>query len=613
MLLAFVVIMTGTIVIYIRFPLNDSLYRLSNTSAAGKTIVSQNADLWSNDVQVTAPTMAFSLQNTQNLTISPLFSQYYQNYGAASGLGSPITVAFPVANGWVQFFTSDALFLPAATQNRASTSNTMLTELIENGTKTAHSNVIRLPLLQALLTVGSQAHIAGDNSTFSYVDLRKAVSANLLQQPKKTTTNKEEQFIKTGTSAGNDVGHFISASLWSYLNRPEVAPDGWQTDFGLPLTEALPLTVVQDGAVHHLEIQAFTRNAFLLDKDVSGPDGQPAIQPLNTGIDYLRTLGMPTVKVSSGQLIWSQNDTAIYSEASPDHALAHIAKNFQFTLLGDTKWNTGVLWYHVQWSTPKKASNQGWVSAADMTLSAPGKGPEWASIDLLSNDLASYLSGIGPRAGVVIYDEAHQRYYTYNNTNQFITASSVKVPIMLTFFDMIEQQGRDPDDNEMNLLTTMIENSNNDSTSELYYNHIGGAAGMAAYFQKIGVAGLNPSADAWGYSQISPQAMVDLLTLLHDGKILTASHRATAINLMENVESDQQVGVGDTAPGGATVAMKDGWVTGDDDLWAMNSSGIVTTGKTTYIISVYTQENQSLDDGQAIVRKVCSTVASLLS
>jgi hypothetical protein len=45
----------------------------------------------------------------------------------------------------------------------------------------------------------------------------------------------------------------------------------------------------------------------------------------------------------------------------------------------------------------------------------------------------------------------------------------------------------------------------------------------------------------------------------------------------------------------------------------MNSSGIVTVGKETYIISVYTQQQEALEDGQAIARKVCRTIASLLA
>ncbi|GAC1646763.1 MAG: hypothetical protein NVS4B12_14050 [Ktedonobacteraceae bacterium] len=232
--------------------------------------------------------------------------------------------------------------------------------------------------------------------------------------------------------------------------------------------------------------------------------------------------------------------------------------------------------------------------------------------DALSPALTVYLNGIGSNASAVLYDVTHQIYYTYNSSTQFLVASSMKVPIMLAFLDMVEQQGRGPDDHEMGLLTTMIENSNNDSASELY-SDIRRSGGIASYAQKIGVTGLSPNDDSWGYSLITPQAMVDILTLLYQGKILNDTHRTLAFNLLENIESDQQVGIGDTAPNGATVAMKDGWVTGPDNQWAMNSSGIVTVGNETYVLAVYTQEQPSLEDAQIIPRYVCSSIASLLN
>jgi beta-lactamase class A len=229
----------------------------------------------------------------------------------------------------------------------------------------------------------------------------------------------------------------------------------------------------------------------------------------------------------------------------------------------------------------------------------------------LSLNFSSYLTSLGPNVGVVAYDLTRQHTYVYNGSTAFIAASSVKVPIMLTFLDLVERQGREPTDDEMVLLTEMIENSNNDAASILYVN-VGSATGVAQYMQKIGVHGLIPNDDAWGYSTITPQAMVDLLTLLQNGEILNRNHCVLALDLMKNIEPDQRVGVGDTAPQNAIVAMKDGWVTDDDDLWAVNSSGIVTAGKKTYIVSVYTQKQVSLDDGQAIAKKVCSTIASLL-
>jgi hypothetical protein len=59
--------------------------------------------------------------------------------------------------------------------------------------------------------------------------------------------------------------------------------------------------------------------------------------------------------------------------------------------------------------------------------------------------------------------------------------------------------------------------------------------------------------------------------------------------------------------------MKDGWVPGPDNLWAMNSSGIVTLGSETYIIAVYTQEQNQLQDGWTITQHVCGGVGQLLA
>jgi beta-lactamase class A len=233
-------------------------------------------------------------------------------------------------------------------------------------------------------------------------------------------------------------------------------------------------------------------------------------------------------------------------------------------------------------------------------------------LDALAPTLAPYLASYGQNVGVEVYDMTHQRAYGLNNTLPFLTASSIKVPIMLTFLAMTESQGRVPNANEMSLLTAMIEHSDNDAASALF-GEINGARGISAFFQQNGLSGLTPDQDAWGYSQITPQAMVNLLIRLQNGTILNATDRATALRLMEQVEVDQQWGVGNTAPAGATFAMKNGWVPGPDGLWSVNTSGIVQTKDVTYIISVYTQEQPSLANGQAIVQQVCSDIAAALA
>ncbi len=210
-----------------------------------------------------------------------------------------------------------------------------------------------------------------------------------------------------------------------------------------------------------------------------------------------------------------------------------------------------------------------------------------------------------------VYDVTRRRYYSYGTPGQFVAASSMKVPILFTFLTMLERQGRVATSRERGWMITMIENSNNDSATALY-NEAGGATGVASYMQRIGLSGLSINSKAWGWSLISPWTMLNLFTLLNAGAILTPQDRTFAFTLLENVEADQRVGVGDTAPVGAVVAMKDGWVIGPDGLWAVNSSGIVRRGAETYIIAAYTRGEPSLAAGQRAVRQICAAVAANL-
>jgi beta-lactamase class A len=318
-----------------------------------------------------------------------------------------------------------------------------------------------------------------------------------------------------------------------------------------------------------------------------------------------------SIALAGERTIWSKQATALFT--TPDHGseIAHIGIHFPLTLLQDPCWAAGTLWYAVSWSTPS-GKKGGWIPAAATTFLPSEDAEEWASLDVLDPELPTFLAPFGLHVGVSIFDVSHQRHYTYQEHQQFIAGSAMKVPIMLAFLNMLEQQGREPGDEELTLLTTMIENSDNDAASTLYFDEMNGADSITQLLNEQGIDGLTPSANAWGYSLITPQAMADLLTLLQQGKILNQSHRVLALSLMEQVEQDQRVGVGDTAPAGTTVAMKNGWVVDPDGLWAMNSSGIVMGSKETYILSIYTEGLSSLAEEQAIAQHIGRTVASLL-
>lgn len=583
-----------------------------------RTVALNGADRWEGDTTTTVPNFDFSKPGAGTLDVAALFQDYYSGHQGSTSLGTPLTVAFPTEEGWIQFFSWGALLLPSVQQSVTVQSDLLFQTVINNGISDEHSKIVRLPLLQALLTVGSQVPVSDNGNSLTYGDIRKEIGPNdMLSEPAIVPLNrvslarKHATFIQGGTRNGKVVGYLIPAEIWAYINRATISPDGWQKDFGAPLTQVLSFPITRQGQVHHMQLQIFGNEGVMLDQSTLDASGQPLVQMLSTGLAYLRTIGPPAVTTQAQQSVWSQGNAALLSAPKNGQAIAHIGDNFPLVLKGKTSWNKGNLWYQIQW-TPSRKKSDGWVNASAITFSSPGRVPGWASIDALSPDLSRYLNGISSDVNVSVYDVTRQRYYTFNPDVQFITGSSMKVFIMLTLLDQTESQGGALSSQDMDLLTKMIENSDNDAASQLYFKEIGGATGVINYLNKMGISGLDPNPAAWGMSQITPMAMITALTDLYTGKTLTAQDRDLAFSLMENVESDQRFGVGDTAPASANIAMKNGWLPGPDGLWAVNSSGIVMNGNEVYIISVYTEEQSSFEDGQATLDHICGLISSQL-
>jgi beta-lactamase class A len=311
---------------------------------------------------------------------------------------------------------------------------------------------------------------------------------------------------------------------------------------------------------------------------------------------------------------WTTADVRVYAKASDDGAIqVHLGPNFPVTLTSKTAQVDGHLWVEVTWRTSGRHAT-GWLAASSVTLDTPLTTQTTAGIDALDEELAEYLSALGKRVGVDAYDVTRGVTYTYNPGLSYFCASSVKVPIMLTFFTQIEAKGREPTAHELSLLRTMIENSNNNSAESLY-EEIGAQKGINAFMKGVGITGLVPNKPGWwGHSTITPATMVALLTRLHEGTVLNDKHRAMAIGYMEDVDAAGKVGIGDSSPKGATVAMKDGWTTALDGTGTsvVNTSGIVTLGGETYILSVYTDHDRGYAAGWRIIRHVALVVGEKL-
>ena len=321
-----------------------------------------------------------------------------------------------------------------------------------------------------------------------------------------------------------------------------------------------------------------------------------------------------TVDLTAGTVRYATLWVSIRTAADDDAAVeVTVGPRYKVVLTGATASADGVTWLQVTWTSPSRHGT-GWIPASASSTTRPAGTNASASVNALSTTLAAYLAGYGSKVGVEVLDVTRNVVYTADASGTFITASSVKVPIMLAVMARAEAAHRSLTSAEKSLLTAMIERSDNSAASTLYAR-IGGRAGLVAWARKFGISGLVPegAGRSWGYTTIHPSTMVAILERLRLGRLTNATDRTYALSLMRHVISTQRFGVGTGSPTGATVEMKNGWVPGPDGLWAVNSSGIVICDGETYVISVYTRANTSFSAGNAIVTHVASVIGAALT
>jgi hypothetical protein len=229
-----------------------------------------------------------------------------------------------------------------------------------------------------------------------------------------------------------------------------------------------------------------------------------------------------------------------------------------------------------------------------------------SSAHLLHHLLASYIATRHGAISVAVYDSVTKHELIVDPKVRGRTASIVKVDILET---LLHRTGGHLSEEQRETATSMIENSDNDSATDLW-NQDGGAPGVAAYNTDLGLKQTTPNVD-WGLTTTSAADQVTLVReLLHSSSLLTNSGRRFQRTLMRHVEADQQWGISAGPPSTAAVGIKNGWlpVTEDNNLWAVNSIGWVNGSGKRYIIAVLTQHEPSMDYGIDSIEHLARTV-----
>jgi len=215
---------------------------------------------------------------------------------------------------------------------------------------------------------------------------------------------------------------------------------------------------------------------------------------------------------------------------------------------------------------------------------------------------ASYVSS---RAGVVlaaVYDLRTGQTWQLGRGQPQDEASVVKLDVLETLLAERGRSGNGLSAGDQTLAEQMIEDSDNDAATSLWYE-VGGASGIRSFNTAAGLADTAPSScvncpgfpwPGWGLTTTIPGDQLTLLrALVEPNSLLTNAERSYALSLMENVTPTQRWGVSGGVPAQATVALKNGWLplNGGDSDWQINSVGWITGSGRDYLMAVLTTGN----------------------
>ncbi len=511
------------------------------------------------------------------------FAAYVQAQGGTTTLGQAITPELPNGQQVTQLFQAFMLCGSIA-PNATIAPQPIVRQLIQ-----AHSS---LPLVQ--------------KGNLAYADLVKSsASTAWVRAPQqwKPGGNPAQTgiFVSLGTRSGAAVGHYIPPLFASFL----INLNNWQSLLGEPLTEALNVPIA--GSSLDARLQAFA-NAMLVALPDAGKTLTVSFHP--AGVDWLTVFGRPKLQLTPQTAIRVTTATQIHS--SPGGAMvATFTTPFAATLAGDALWQGTTLWEHIDWRNLLE-TRDGWVSADDVAFGTAGSSnAESADVDALSPQLAAYVNQLGDNVAMAVYVPAQHRYYTFDANRAMETASTIKIVILVTLLNQVESQGRSLTADEQAEAAAMIEVSDNDAAQNLY-DEEGGNDAIAGYMASIGINDLGLTLNGFGTFTMPPTSMIQLLEDLRTASILTPDDCQYVLDLMANVSSDEQMGLGDTAPPGATVQLKDGYGVEDDGLNVMVTVGILTYHDQVYDVAVFTRREQNEDQGTTYVNTICQDVALAL-
>jgi hypothetical protein len=245
------------------------------------------------------------------------------------------------------------------------------------------------------------------------------------------------------------------------------------------------------------------------------------------------------------------------------------------------------------------------AAASPSPIPSPSAQPP-SLVSATYSHLAAYLSSRGKHAAAGIVDLDSGVSVTYNASQQFETASIVKVDILSTLLWQLQNKNSHMTTQQRTLATLMITQSDNNAASALW-TQIGKGTGLAKANKAFGLSHTTPgSGGSWGLTRTTISDQLRLVTVVSTDGPLSDTSRDYILGLMNKVVSGQRWGVPDAAPDNASaVYVKNGWLSRSADgyRWIINTIGRIVVPGHNWIVVVLSNYNTTMSSGVALVEK----------
>jgi len=230
--------------------------------------------------------------------------------------------------------------------------------------------------------------------------------------------------------------------------------------------------------------------------------------------------------------------------------------------------------------------------------------------------MTAYLRTRPGSGAVAALDLVTGRSVAHRSTSTFVTASIVKVDVLVALLLAEPAGSRGLTGHEASLARAMIERSDNAAASALW-RAAGGPSGLARANRRLGLTDTVPGHGGyWGNTRTTARDQVRLLGALTDPDgPLGSEARAYALGLMEHVVSGQRWGVPVVSAHPAQAAVKNGWLdtVTDRGRWTVNSIGrVVLVNGNPALLAVLTRGSPNLATGIRTVEHLARLAAEAL-